>query len=1103
MATYNIKYRLEFKADKADTDGYDGVKVDFYQKDYTRGVRQYLIGSEEPLVINFVGSDRDIDAIKPCELLLNLVDVDSQANIGVPNLIEDGDSAQAICTSYFGDSDYDYKYVLDTVGTNVFIYDSAESKTTHAHGCTDPNDIAAREDHIIVVGENGNGRYSSNNGSSWGNLTTLAGSNDYKSANVSPFGDFWMVAGSSGVLWKSEDGVIFTSTTTGVSDDLHDCAFADNDNAIACGDNGTILLTSNFDAGPSWSDETSNPAHSVPTKNLYACDAYKGIYDTEYVSAGEDGMIVYKTGSGSWTQATSPTSSDIRNIQCLGHGIFYCSTGQTMYMTHDYGANWVSSISGTEQAVSLATNGRGLVKWGDATYGDYSRCYSLTQAGEYIKIDQANTFSKTDLAREFEEFDEQEFMINILGQSNSVDRENWWGWLIPDEGFVQDYGRPNPRDVQLRGTGTLGFLTKKEFRDSSGDLYTGRETPHNIVKNFFNDHYWPWTTNSLFAIYVDTMHDDMTNTGWTAPDITDAANPMKQKYWDQENFMHDSETPFTWYEVFQSMGIFYNAFWVDGYGFPNSYPSLINFEHMSYNDSEMKTIRYNNLTGVVDTITTQNYRFPLNSSTAATKNAFRGQKVSQANGIKYIDATIRSARPKSLIPDGNFEDSDWNGSSTLRNWTTEGGLTITKTSETESFSNYSVALTGSVSSKSNAKSIRSPEVSVNAGRDTKIGVSLYYHINPTSATGDTHPEIGYKLRCGQYYLAGSPHNFTWTETETTNWFKVEGDDFNAWTEYNFGRLTPPQSGPFSIELFQPFAGDYTVSNIKYDQVYAVEYFRDTPLYEDVVIEAEDTSTDYEGRISLDLDFYDFPNLAFNDYSSAVLGFSAVKFPTILNRTDGDTIGLTIDGVMQTFTYKASPSVAKEFSTDQELIDEIYDLAGGNHIATTDGDGSQPTVTVTPVWYDTAFDAGAPVFSDAGDWDNLATDHEATVAPTTDTTFISKAAPSTDSAGNSPTDWNWLREQHTGDAYKIYELILFRYMVLLRSQKARLRGQLLTFASDDEFYGPLSSLRDEDTDTEYYAFMSGQVSVKSQVWDIDTLKIRSTDPTMAFTEKSVI
>lgn len=212
-------------------------------------------------------------------------------------------------------------------------------------------------------------------GPSYVGQVTLNSSASLRAVNYGSDGNF-VAVGLSGVLWTSENAIVWTARTSGVTDHLLGVAY-NGTHWVAVGQNGRIITAT--DPTGTWTSRTSNT-----TNQLYNV-AWDGTY---WATCGLSGTIRYQTDpTAAWSTATSNTAQNLYSI-AYGNGYWgVCGDGHVIqYRATDPAGAWSSAdAAGTITDSLSAINYNGTV-WAAVTQ-------TGTFKSRYRSTDPAGTFS--------------------------------------------------------------------------------------------------------------------------------------------------------------------------------------------------------------------------------------------------------------------------------------------------------------------------------------------------------------------------------------------------------------------------------------------------------------------------------------------------------------------------------------------------------------------------------------------------------------------------------------------------------------------------------------------------------------------------------------
>jgi photosystem II stability/assembly factor-like uncharacterized protein len=172
--------------------------------------------------------------------------------------------------------------------------------------------VAFGNSTFVAVGDFGKIVRSTDNGASWSHVTSgnSSGSGAYSLYGTSylrgvSFGNSTFVAvGQSGkVIRSTDDGSSWDNVTSGTGDYLRGISFA-NSTFVAVGSGGTIIRST--DNGSSWDDVNSGTS-----------EVLRGITfgNNIFLAVGDDGTIVKSVDNGSsWSSSSSGTTNDLNGV---------------------------------------------------------------------------------------------------------------------------------------------------------------------------------------------------------------------------------------------------------------------------------------------------------------------------------------------------------------------------------------------------------------------------------------------------------------------------------------------------------------------------------------------------------------------------------------------------------------------------------------------------------------------------------------------------------------------------------------------------------------------------------------------------------------------
>lgn len=164
----------------------------------------------------------------------------------------------------------------------------------------------------------------------------------------------YMVVGNGGALFTSTTGAdgTWTATATGVTANLN--GIAAGGVAVAVGDAGTILLSTN---ATTWTPQTSGV-----TTRLNSIVVGVGLF----VAVGDGGVILRSSNGTEWTAAPSGTTQDLVGVTSLGTTLVALGANGTLLTSTD-AVTWTARASGVTGTLRHAAAGTSrFVAVGDA-----------------------------------------------------------------------------------------------------------------------------------------------------------------------------------------------------------------------------------------------------------------------------------------------------------------------------------------------------------------------------------------------------------------------------------------------------------------------------------------------------------------------------------------------------------------------------------------------------------------------------------------------------------------------------------------------------------------------------------------------------------------
>lgn len=216
-----------------------------------------------------------------------------------------------------------------------------------------------------LAGSYGEMLKSTNNGSVWNTLQQRSSEFNLHGADAPSSTAIYACGENGTIIMSSNGGTSWTNQPTGFFDVLRDIAFVNTSTGVAVGDFGTIYRTTN--SGTNWNIVSSNTGESLygvskaNASTLYAC--------------GTNGTVVVSVNSGaSWSLQSTPLDGlgiAFTSIFFINNQTGWISTDQSeIIYTTDGGLNWnLSSIpvSGPVNSLHFINASTG---WAATEYGD-------------------------------------------------------------------------------------------------------------------------------------------------------------------------------------------------------------------------------------------------------------------------------------------------------------------------------------------------------------------------------------------------------------------------------------------------------------------------------------------------------------------------------------------------------------------------------------------------------------------------------------------------------------------------------------------------------------------------------------------------------------
>ena len=216
-------------------------------------------------------------------------------------------------------------------------------KQSPTGGTTDLNDVYSVGTRVFIVGDGGFMRRSYNNGNVYTTLTTGTTQNLNSVHFIDTLNGY--VVGDGGlIMFTSDKGNNWTTQTSGTTENLMAVNFVDATTGYACGANGTILKTT--DGGANWSAQTSGT-----TEQLNAIQFSAGANIARGYAVGNNGVILRTINGGTtWTIQVSGTVANLNGVGTNGQNVAtVVGDGGVILRKSTNAGAFVAQTSGTTQ----------------------------------------------------------------------------------------------------------------------------------------------------------------------------------------------------------------------------------------------------------------------------------------------------------------------------------------------------------------------------------------------------------------------------------------------------------------------------------------------------------------------------------------------------------------------------------------------------------------------------------------------------------------------------------------------------------------------------------------------------------------------------------
>jgi len=1021
---------------------------------------------DEPTTIELFESD---GPIKPSSVLLNLIN-SRYSPVAAHEVDDDTTVLNSIAGVLAGLAGAGDMWAVGDSGAISYwdddVYGSPTAQTSGTANDLNTIDVAT-ETKAICAGDAGTILTTGNAGSTWTSRTVWAGTPEIRAITYSIASSSVIAAGGVSSLGRSTDsGVNWTDYDSKVSGNINSLALPTSANLFLI--SGTTLnKITTFDGTPSSASAVSGvDSGTVDQVDFY--DANNG------VSVGINNTYLTIDGGSTWVKTGNPSATtkvDGLHYVSLDLMVIVDRAG-VVFWSQDGGWNWT-----TITADSAVTGGH-LTNSGNAIFYNSTResCFEVTTLGELSKA------VITDYLREFVEIDFAEYYVTL--ERSTTDHETGGGtqqrvlsqMIIDSEfGYSEDWEMPVNSINQVRVTDGFNIWMALEYRTGAGALQTGRKKITVLLGDALELIYSGFGTTDFYETYITYLNDNLGSDFSTSP--TDATNPFVNGFVDAEHFLHEPTKPYTWWEVITAIFTDYDCSLISNLLLISSTagsPQIIandRFYNTVTNDN-LARLRYETngtFNGPPDNI----YVRDLNSATSI----FQGRYEVREKPYQYIEATIVNARPVSIVPDYNFELEKWSSTSALHNWTgTNLVIARSTTTDSDNYSEYSCNITSEASSLGEG-TLASIKTRIPSGT-TSIYLQFKYHCDTTvtaPAVGiEGNPNFYIQVKYGDQFLYDgttlkpdpSTHSatnniidysgITWSTSEAWLLVIVSGDSMDSWITLNLGEITSPAdtSGDFQILISEPVNSEYTINNFYLDEIYIIPLGGNGVFYEDIKLIGENTAISNGKRLDLGkLHFYDYPQIVNNDYSSAVLSEVTLIVDQVTPPSDGDAFALDLDGTNRTLTFRTSPSLAGEWNTQQDLIDEIYRYT--NHYFVWESDGVNGKITIHALDY---IEKDFGVISAGGA--RLSIENQADFTAPSTSTWTNRATITDDATPTTAADWTWhaVTQEATGtEDTEMWKLRFERELARRGLSSQFLQGTYKILSEGTDIFGGIMGL----------------------------------------------
>ncbi len=225
------------------------------------------------------------------------------------------------------------------------------------------NDISSKNGtDVWAVGNNGNILYSVTGGNYWSRF--FISNNNYNSVFTKSI--YIWIAGDNGDLERSSNnGSTFSQITLPSTVNLNSIYFYDNLTGWIAGNSGTILKTTN--GGINWSMQNSGTTQKLNT--IKFSDANNGAV------CGASGVVLITTNGGTnWNVSATPVSNDLLSIDIKGNNLMASGVNASAIKSLNKGISWsildykmttrpdINSVYIRDSLLSYSVGGGGFIR---------------------------------------------------------------------------------------------------------------------------------------------------------------------------------------------------------------------------------------------------------------------------------------------------------------------------------------------------------------------------------------------------------------------------------------------------------------------------------------------------------------------------------------------------------------------------------------------------------------------------------------------------------------------------------------------------------------------------------------------------------------------